>query len=103
MRTRLTRTSLLTAAVLAVLSITSVLALTKVNNRQPIDPTLQINAGPSGGMFSGRITGLTNGGTDFGAANGFSTTVEFEPAAESLSPNRACTAMNFAVQVDVAP
>ena len=59
-------------------------------------------AGP-GGMFSGRITGLTNRGSDAGAANGLSTAVGFVPAVESLSPNRACTAMNFAVQVDVAP
>lgn len=103
MTTRLTRTSLMTAAVVAVLSITSVLALTKVNNRQPIDPTLQISGGPAGAMFSGRITGLTNSGSDAGAANGISTAVGFTPAAESLSPNRACTAMNFAVQVDVAP
>ncbi len=103
MRTRLSRTSLLTAAVLAVLSITSVLALTKVNNRQPIDPNLQISGGPAGAMFSGRITGLTNSGGDAGAANGLSTAVGFTPAVESLSPNRACTAINFAVQVDVAP
>ena len=86
MRARLTRTSLFIAAVLALFINTSVSA----------------QNGP-GGMFSGRITGLTNGGSDIGAANGLSTAVGFEPLVESLSPNRACTAMNFAVQVDVAP
>ena len=102
MTTRLSRTNLMTAAVFAVLSITSVLALTKVNNRQPIEPTSQ-NGGPVGAMFSGRITGLTNRGSDAGAANGLSTAVEYGPAVEILSPNRACTATNFAVQVDAAP
>lgn len=103
MRTKLSRTSLLTAAVLAVFSITSVLALTKVNNRQPIESTLEINDGPAGAMFSGRILALTNRGVDFGAANGVSTAIGFAPAVETLSPNRVCTAMNFAVQVDVPP
>jgi hypothetical protein len=86
MRTKSTTTSLLTAALLALFINTSVLA----------------QNGP-GGTFSGRITGLTNSGSDSGAANGLSTAVGFEPVVESLSPNRACTAMNFAVQVDVAP
>ena len=86
MRTRLTRTSLLTATLLALFINTSALA----------------QNGP-GGTFSGRIAGLTNSGSDSGAANGLSTAVGFTPAVESLSPNRACTAMNFAVQVDVAP
>ena len=67
MRSKLTRTNLLTAAVLAVVSITSVLALTRVNE-QPIEPTLQVSGSPAGGMFSGQITGLTNRGMDVGAA-----------------------------------
>jgi hypothetical protein len=56
MRTRLTRTSLLKAALLALFINGSVLA----------------QNGP-GGTFSGRITGLTNSGSDVGAANGLST------------------------------
>jgi hypothetical protein len=85
MKTRLTTTSLLTAALLALVINTSAMAQS------------------TGGLFSGRITGLTNGGSDAGAANGLSAAVAFEPLVESLSPNRACTAMNFAVQVDAAP
>ncbi len=86
MRARLVRRSLLKIVLLAVLVNTSV----------------QAQDG-SGGMFSGRISGLTNRGSDVGAANGLSTAVVFAPAVETLSPNRGCTAMNFAVQVDVAP
>jgi hypothetical protein len=59
-------------------------------------------AGPSA-MFSGRINGLANSGSEAGAANGLSTAVVFTPDVETLSPNRACTAMNFAVQVNAAP
>jgi hypothetical protein len=67
-----------------------------------INTSVLAQNGP-GGVFSGRITGLTDKGSDAGAANGLSTAVGFTPAVESLSPNRACTAMNFAVRVDVAP
>jgi hypothetical protein len=66
MSTRLTRTSLFVAALLALFINASVLA----------------QNGP-GGMFSGRITGLTNSGSDVGAANGLSTAVGFAPAVES--------------------
>jgi hypothetical protein len=66
MSTRLTRTSLFVAALLALFINTSVLA----------------QNGP-GGTFSGRITGLTNSGSAVGAANGLSTAVGFAPAVES--------------------
>lgn len=92
MRTSLIRTIVLTAALVALLINMSTLA------QSPAAPSAGVS-----GLFSGQITGLTNRGSDAGAANGLSTAAGFIPAVWSLSPNRPCTAMNFAVLVDVAP
>lgn len=68
----------------------------------PTGPTGAAGTG-GGGLFTGRVNTLsTSNGATFGAPSGISTSGTLA-AAQTLSPNVACTAQNLAVSITAAP